>query len=102
MARRVSDPCRRRDAWQGVMRWVIRRYQFGGLIVLPTSMRICGNDVFRRRWRGSGGMRRWRVRGWRTSSNFYTRLSSGEEKALRSEEHTSELQSPYVISYAVF
>src|ERR1051325_2849820 len=26
----------------------------------------------------------------------------GERETLRSEEHTSELQSPYVISYAVF
>ena len=29
-------------------------------------------------------------------------VESDEEEALRSEEHTSELQSPRIISYAVF
>src|ERR1051325_11612698 len=38
------------------------------------------------------------IRGWRIASllELFHRLNT------RSEEHTSELQSPYVISYAVF
>src|ERR1051325_1638112 len=39
----------------------------------------------------------------KNGSNTFSRISAGIPMPVsRSEEHTSELQSPYVISYAVF
>src|ERR1051325_4545443 len=47
-----------------------------------------------------------RLAGWNQTLVVWQRMlwlePRGSSQSMRSEEHTSELQSPYVISYAVF
>ena len=42
------------------------------------------------------------VVGWRNYVDLFTDARVGKSYLFRSEEHTSELQSPAMISYAVF